>query len=197
MRPSAFPVIGALTQIKQEVFLPLSLATTAAATGAASTPRDWSEHGLVQPGELRANPDFVQWIRNYNRMSATDGTCTRQYTHADRRSALRLHADSANRALSLQTTLIYRLSLCYCISAMLCSAHAYQLHCLLSLLQATPLQSSLLGIAAPHTDGSSSSSSNGGSTQAILPVPPPHHRVRITMLQFLGLPVTDPFVAAR
>ena len=74
------------------------------------------------------------------------------------------------------------------------SAHAYQLHCLLSLLQATPLQSSLLDIAAPIAADSSSSSSGDSASKPILPVPPPHHRIRITMLQFLGLPVVDPFL---
>ena len=64
MRPSAFPVLQALAQIKQQVLLPLSLGTGASSSG----PADWSEHSLLHPGELRANPDFVTWIRNYNRM---------------------------------------------------------------------------------------------------------------------------------
>lgn len=67
MRPSAFPVLLALAQMKQQVLLPLSLGGAGGAPEARSA--DWSERSLVQPGDLRANPDFVQWIRNYNRMS--------------------------------------------------------------------------------------------------------------------------------
>ena len=72
MRPSAFPVIAALTQIKQQVLMPLTLA---AAVGGANG-ADWSQHSLVPPAELRTNPDFVQWIRKYNSMSVAQHTRT-------------------------------------------------------------------------------------------------------------------------
>ena len=82
-----------------------------------------------------------------------------------------------------------------------CSAHAYQLHCLLSLLQPTSLQAGLLdddatpaSAAAAASSSASSAAASSSSTTTLPPVAPPHHRIRITMLQYLGMPVADPFV---
>jgi hypothetical protein len=125
MRPSANPITSALIAARQ------ILQQQAAGT-------DWSNRALVNAEEMRANPNFVNWVRRYNLV-----------------------------------------------------AHAYQLHCLLTLLQRTPTQASLLDAADPPSSEAASSS----AFHTLVPVAPPQHRIRLTLLRYLGLPAMDPFAS--
>jgi len=125
MRPSANPITAAIIAARQ--------ALHAAAPGA-----DWCSYALVRAEEMRANPNFVQWVRRYNQV-----------------------------------------------------AHAFQLHCLLTLLQRTQKQANLLDAADPP-----SATAQTSAFHTLVPVPPPQHRIRITLLKYLGLPVHDAFANA-
>ena len=75
------------------------------------------------------------------------------------------------------------------------SSLAYQLSCLLSLLQPTPLQPiSLLDRRYDAAGAAEDSASPANASTPIFPLPPAQHRIRISMLQYLGFPVVDPFL---